>query len=112
MPIDEKTSRVFYFHTTKPDSSKRRVWDKVYFTVFLNWMVNYNFSGQDARIVEKQYYDRPETFTATDVFPLTLRRFILENARDFNVSRPEPARDAEAAAGPASTPASGSEDAT
>jgi phenylpropionate dioxygenase-like ring-hydroxylating dioxygenase large terminal subunit len=112
VPIDAKTSRVFYFHTTKPDSSKRRAWDKVYFTLFLNWMVNYNFSGQDARIVEKQYYDRPEVFTATDVFPLTLRRFILENARDFNVDRPkgdETAMSAETAtsAGPPDAGAAG-----
>lgn len=87
VPVDAGRSRVFYFHTTKPRSRARRIWDRVLFTVYLNWMVNYNFSGQDQKIVEKQYYDRPETFTATDVFPLTLRRFLLENGRDFVIAR-------------------------
>lgn len=87
VPIDAGRSRVFYFHTTRPTTRGRRIWDKALFTVYLNWMVNYNFSGQDQKIVEKQYYDQPETFTATDVFPLTLRRFILENGRDFVLAR-------------------------
>jgi nitrite reductase/ring-hydroxylating ferredoxin subunit len=83
IPIDEKTSRIFYFHATKPTSAKREMWDRVYFKLFQNWMMNYNFSGQDARVVVNQAYDSPEIFSATDIFPLTLRRLILENARDF-----------------------------
>jgi phenylpropionate dioxygenase-like ring-hydroxylating dioxygenase large terminal subunit len=83
VPIDKETSRIFYFHTTRPADRKRELWDRAYFTVFQNWMMNYNFSGQDADVVEYQYYDRPELFSATDTFPLTLRRFILEHGRDF-----------------------------
>lgn len=87
VPIDEKTSRIFYFHTTRPKTSLERTKDTLYFVLFQNWMMNYNFSGQDAKVIVNQSYDRPETFSATDVFPLTLRRFILENGRDFVLQR-------------------------
>jgi phenylpropionate dioxygenase-like ring-hydroxylating dioxygenase large terminal subunit len=83
VPIDTERSRIFYVHATKPTSRLRRAWDIAYFEVFQNWMMNYNFSAQDARVVVNQSYDSPETFSATDIFPLTLRRMILENARDF-----------------------------
>lgn len=83
VPIDAEHSRIFYFHTTRPATRRRALWDRAYFTVFQNWMMNYNFSGQDRKVVEHQYYDHPELFSATDAFPLTLRRFILENGRDF-----------------------------
>jgi nitrite reductase/ring-hydroxylating ferredoxin subunit len=85
VPIDADTSRVFYFHATMPLTRTKRIWDQVYFEVFQNWMMNYNFSGQDEKVVRHQAYDTPETFSATDVFPLTLRKLILENARDFHL---------------------------
>jgi len=30
-------------------------------------MMNYNLSGQDARVIVDQSHDHPETFSATDV---------------------------------------------
>lgn len=103
VPIDAENSRIFYFHSTRPRSAVRNLWDRLYFEVFQNWMMNYNFSGQDAKVVEHQAYDTPETFSATDVFPLTLRRLVLENARDFNPP-------AKAADWPTSTESGHSED--
>jgi nitrite reductase/ring-hydroxylating ferredoxin subunit len=87
VPIDEETSRIFYFHTTRPETVAERVKDTLYFELFQNWMMNYNFSGQDAKVIVNQSYDHPEMFSATDTFPLTLRRFILENGRDFVLKR-------------------------
>jgi phenylpropionate dioxygenase-like ring-hydroxylating dioxygenase large terminal subunit len=83
VPIDAERSRIFYFHTTRPLTPRRRLRDRLFFELYQNWQMNYNFSGQDADVVEYQHYDQPEKFSATDVFPLTLRRFILEHGRDF-----------------------------
>ncbi|MCL2730113.1 MAG: Rieske 2Fe-2S domain-containing protein [Actinomycetia bacterium] len=81
VPIDSGTSRIFYFHTTRRRGTLRDWWDTAYFTVFHNWMMNYNFSGQDLGAVEPLHYDTPEHLSATDVFPLTIRRLMVENAR-------------------------------
>jgi len=83
VPIDKDTSRIFYFHTTRRGSTLRNLWDKVYFEVFHNWMMNYNFSGQDLEAVEGLHYDTPEHLAATDVFPMTIRRAMMENARQL-----------------------------
>ena len=83
VPIDTERSRIFYFHTTRPRSSGERLANIAYFRAWKNWSMNYNFSGQDAKVVQDQYYDQPEKFSATDTFPLALRRFIVENGRDF-----------------------------
>lgn len=90
VPIDEDNSRIFYFHTTRPLTPRRRLYDQLFFTLYQNWQMNYNFSGQDADVVEYQHYDQPEKFSATDVFPLTLRRFILEHGRDFQDPSQDP----------------------
>ncbi|MCL2533993.1 MAG: Rieske 2Fe-2S domain-containing protein [Nocardiaceae bacterium] len=86
VPIDENTSRIFYFHTTRRRGTLHNLLGKVYFEVFHNWMINYNFSGQDEDVVQPLHYDTPEHLSATDVFPLTIRRAMVENAR-----RPAPA---------------------
>jgi len=81
VPIDEDTSRIFYFHTTRRGGRLRDYWDTAYFVLFHNWMMNYNFSGQDLDAVEPLHYDTPEHLSATDVFPLTIRRAMVEHAR-------------------------------
>jgi hypothetical protein len=90
VPIDEEHTRMFYFHTTRLTSKKRAIWDRIYFQGFHNWYHNHNFSRQDCRVVENQYYDRPEKLSATDVYAIATRRMVLDHARDF-----EPTQNAE-----------------
>jgi nitrite reductase/ring-hydroxylating ferredoxin subunit len=87
VPIDKDTSRIFYFHAKRRGSWPQKVWDVLYFKSFHNWYMNYNFSGQDGFVVERQYYDRPEKLSATDVFPIALRRLIYEHGRGMDEIR-------------------------
>ena len=83
VPINAERSRIFYYHTTKPETPLERAKDIAYFRAWKNWSMNYQFSGQDEDVVEFQHYDTPEKFSATDTFPLGLRRLIVEKGRDF-----------------------------
>lgn len=81
-PIDESTSRIFYYNTTFPKSRVRRVYNRVVFRVYYDWKQHRNFSGQDQKVVENIDYENPhEKFAGSDVFPLTWRRFVIEYAR-------------------------------
>ncbi|ETW94357.1 MAG: hypothetical protein ETSY1_35290 [Candidatus Entotheonella factor] len=83
VPIDREQSRMFYFYTTRPRAAWKRVRDILVFYVWRNWLQNYNFSGQDRRLVENQHYDTPEKLSGTDLFPLETRRLIVNYGRDF-----------------------------
>jgi phenylpropionate dioxygenase-like ring-hydroxylating dioxygenase large terminal subunit len=85
VPIDRKHSRIFYFHSAWPKSTGRRWFNIAWFRYYQNWAMNYNFSAQDGKVVERQDYECVENLAASDVFPLALRRLILEGARDFNM---------------------------
>jgi hypothetical protein len=43
--------------------------------------MNRQFSGQDERVIEHQKWDQPEKLTATDAFPMAVRRLMYEHAR-------------------------------
>lgn len=83
MPITADLSRVFYFNTNYGRSIAERLLNGAWFIFVRKWLKNYNFSGQDQGIMEPQVYNQPEALSATDVFPLALRRLIVERARDF-----------------------------
>ncbi len=84
VPIDREQSRMVYFHATRPATRWKRWVDTFAFYVWRNWQMNYNFSGQDQRMMENQRYDTPEKLSGTDRFPLETRRLIVNHARDFN----------------------------
>ena len=88
VPVSESQSRMFYFYTTYGRSGSERLVNKLWFTFASNWFKNYNFSGQDQAVMEPQYYDQPEALSATDVYPLGIRRLIIERARDFQEVKP------------------------
>lgn len=84
VPIDEGSSRVFYLYGTRPRTKVQRIRDRAAFKAYLDWKLNANFSNQDKRLVERQEYGAPEKLSATDVFPIEIRRMIVAHARDFN----------------------------
>jgi hypothetical protein len=83
VPISEDQSRIFYFHTTTPPSGRDRLFDTWFWRLWYRWQMVDNFSAQDGEVVQAQRYDLPEKLSATDTFPLAMRRFILEYGRDF-----------------------------
>ena len=81
VPVDAQQSRVFYFHTRYPVSTVSRPFYAALFIGFYNWLYDYNFSGQDARVVEHQYYDTSESFSPTDAVPIAWRKLVVGYAR-------------------------------
>ena len=88
VPVSADQTRVFYFHSTVAHTDADRFWDRMWFTFVQNWSQNYNFSGQDQAVMEPQNYNQPEALSATDIFPLAVRRVIVERARDFLELKP------------------------
>ena len=86
VPIDEKTTRMFYFHT----ALRRTWWGRAYewcaYHAFHHWVMDRNFSAQDAPAAIHAYYDRAEYLAPTDAQLVGWRRFLL-SAR--GVERPE-----------------------
>ena len=89
VPIDRGSSRMFYLHTTRGRSRSESVGNQLWFKLIYNWWVNYNFSGQDQAVMEPQTYDQPEALSASDIFPLAIRRLIVECGRDFQDIKPQ-----------------------
>ena len=48
VPIDADTSRIVYYHTTRPGSLLGRIYERVQFLLWHNWVMNIQFSNQDA----------------------------------------------------------------
>ncbi len=82
IPVGTDRTRVVYLHTTYPPSTRRRVLDCIHFRLWQNWQMNFNFSGQDKKIVENQSFSHREKLSATDAFPLAWRSLIVEHSRD------------------------------
>ncbi|HUZ72322.1 MAG TPA: hypothetical protein VMU87_05000 [Stellaceae bacterium] len=49
VPIDEKTTRMFYFHTALRRTALGRAYEWCAYHFFHHWVMDQNFSAQDAR---------------------------------------------------------------
>ena len=83
VPIDADKCQVIYFHTRPVHSILGRAFYAVLFHTFYNWWYNYNFSGQDSKVVVYQNYKASEYLSQSDIVPLEWRRHVLEHARTF-----------------------------
>jgi len=88
VPVTTETCRMFYYYTTHGRSDTEKLLNTLWFKFATNWWLNYNFSGQDQAVMEPQRYDLPEALSATDAFPLAIRRLIIERGRDFEELKP------------------------
>ena len=103
VPVDEKTTRVVYYHAVRRRTAPGRLWSTLCFHGFQNWLQNTNFSTQDYRVMAPQRYDTPEKLSGTDAEVIAWRKLLL-SARGMpaRVSDPddaEPADDFEAPRG-------------
>jgi hypothetical protein len=71
-----------YFHSRRVRNPLTRAVVRVWFALYLNWFVHYNFSGQDGRAAGPSRYWTPETLAPTDSHLMLLRRLITERSRD------------------------------
>jgi len=77
VPIDEKTTRMFYFHTARRTTAIGRAYEWLAYQCFHHWVMDRNFSAQDAPAAIHAYYDTPEYLAPTDAQLVQWRRLLL-----------------------------------
>ena len=93
VPVEEHLTRVWYYHTTRPRSAARRLWDRLMYATVRRWIIEYNFSRQDEAVMLHQRYDTPEKLSGTDAEVIQWRRLVVigiagEAAADVFERRP------------------------
>jgi phenylpropionate dioxygenase-like ring-hydroxylating dioxygenase large terminal subunit len=86
VPIDERTARMFYFHSAIRTTPLLRAYEWLAYHLFHHWVMDRNFSAQDAPAAIYAYYDRPEYLAPTDAQLVGWRRFLL-GARGMDARR-------------------------
>jgi phenylpropionate dioxygenase-like ring-hydroxylating dioxygenase large terminal subunit len=81
VPVDENLTRAVYYFSSRPKTALGRMYDRLSFRLFLNWMINYNFSDQDYDAMRSCRYQYPEYLSSTDGVVVALRRLVAERAR-------------------------------
>jgi phenylpropionate dioxygenase-like ring-hydroxylating dioxygenase large terminal subunit len=77
VPVEEHKTRVWYYHCTRPRTALRRAWDRLAYYGIHRWIIEYNFSRQDERVMINQRYDTPEKLSSTDAEVIQWRRLVV-----------------------------------
>jgi hypothetical protein len=77
VPVEEHLTRVWYYHCTRPKNAWRRFWDRAAYATLRRWIIEYNFSRQDERVMLNQRYDTPEKLSGTDAEVIQWRRLVV-----------------------------------
>ena len=81
VPVDENLTRAIYYFSTRPKTGLGRIYDRLTFKFFLEWMIHFNFSDQDYDAMRSCRYQYPEFLSSTDSVIVSLRRLVAERAR-------------------------------
>src|SRR5262249_1885090 len=54
-----------------------RLWDRISYAAVHRWIIEYNFSRQDERVMINQRYDTPEKLSSTDAEVIQWRRLVV-----------------------------------
>ncbi len=87
VPVDEKTTRMFYFHMAERATWWGRAYEWCAYHFYHHWVMDRNFSAQDRPAAVYAYYDRPEYLAPTDAQLVQWRRFLL-GARGMPDAKP------------------------
>ena len=82
VPVDENLTRVVYFRSKRIKSRLGRLYEKVTYVLYRNWMLNYNFSDMDYDAMRSVRYQYPEYLSPTDDYMVLGRMLIREHGRD------------------------------
>ena len=77
VPVEEKKTRLFYYHCTYPKNIIQRWWQTLLYYVYHRYIIEYNFSDQDNSVMNNQSYNSPEALSITDSEVVQWRRFIV-----------------------------------
>ncbi|MGH7367530.1 MAG: hypothetical protein ACREK9_14070, partial [Candidatus Rokuibacteriota bacterium] len=76
VPVEEKLTRVWYYHYLRPKSRAGRLWQRLLYAALHRWIIEYNFSRQDERVMLNQRYDTAEKLSSTDAEVIQWRRLV------------------------------------
>ncbi len=77
VPVEEKLTRVWYYHYLRPSSALARLWQRALYFALHRWIIEYNFSRQDEAVMLHQRYHTPEKLSATDAEVIQWRRLVV-----------------------------------
>jgi phenylpropionate dioxygenase-like ring-hydroxylating dioxygenase large terminal subunit len=77
VPVEENLTRVWYYHTLRPKTAIARLWQRFLYAALHRFIIEYNFSRQDERVMLNQRYDTPEKLSATDAEVIQWRRLVV-----------------------------------
>jgi phenylpropionate dioxygenase-like ring-hydroxylating dioxygenase large terminal subunit len=74
--------RVIYFHTMRRKTWWGRAIEWIAWHTYFNWLVNYNFSGQDNGATAPCRYFTEEHLSSTDSYLVMMRKLVTDLSRD------------------------------
>jgi hypothetical protein len=77
VPVEENLTRVWYYHCTRPTTALGRLWQRAVYYGLHRWIIEYNFSRQDEKVMLRQRYDTPEKLSSTDAEVIQWRRLVV-----------------------------------
>jgi nitrite reductase/ring-hydroxylating ferredoxin subunit len=77
VPVEEKLTRIWYYHYLRPKSALGRLWQRALYFGLHRWIIEYNFSRQDERVMINQRFDTPEKLSGTDAEVIQWRRLVV-----------------------------------
>ncbi len=81
VPVEKDLSRVVYFRSYRIKTKLGRLWERVTFKLYRNYLFHYNFSDQDYDAMRTTRYQHPEYLSATDSHVVGQRKLMVEHAR-------------------------------
>ncbi len=82
VPVEENLTRVVYFRSKRIASPLGRLYEKITYHLYRNWMIHYNFSDMDYDAMRSVRYQYPEYLSPTDDYMVMVRMLIREHGRD------------------------------
>lgn len=81
VPVEENLTRMVYLRPRRIKGRLGQLWERFTFKIWTEWLIHYNFSGQDYRALKWIRWEYPEYLSATDSHVVAERRLIAEQAR-------------------------------
>ncbi len=93
VPVENDLTRVVYFRSMRIKTKLGRLWERVTYRLYRNFLFHYNFSDQDYDAMRTTRYQHPEYLSATDSHVVGQRRLMVEKARGSEKYRQTDVRD-------------------
>ncbi len=82
VPVDEHTTRLFYLYAARPSTRRQALWLRfVKYPITFKLLHDRNLGIQDGRILEREAFDTPETFSSYDIETMTWRKLAILSSR-------------------------------